>query len=228
MQLNDNNERYYSSRSIDQYDDCDDDMARYQMQTDEMNRQIRQEARWEQHENMRWACPHGCHKKSHYEHHQYHEYKCYHQDQLAKLPEYLWKLRHAEKQLAKPLTEAERDKQRSRVYFAKQPAERGLKLLDSMPYIPRVWNIGYTRETVEEAADGWHSRRWGNQPSPQQPHFSNEDIVVATADCIRGQRFRVLENRACNGSAQECCKLVNVETGEIEIYPEHWFIGASQ
>ena len=58
MQLNENNDRYYSSRGIDRFDDGDcDAVYAYQMQTAEINRQTRMEYDRAKAAHMGWACP---------------------------------------------------------------------------------------------------------------------------------------------------------------------------
>lgn len=139
MQLNENNDRYYSSRGIDRFDDADDDVNyRYQMQTAEINRHSRQEYDRARAEHSRWACPHGCHETSPYGPEQYQEYKCYHRVQLKDLPRRLKNLKWAKEHAPR------------RVHLENINVNQALKVLHEIPYIPSVWNVGYTRESISE------------------------------------------------------------------------------
>ena len=137
MQLNENNDRYYSSRGIDRFDDADDDASyRYQMQTAEINRQIRLEYDRAEAEYMGWSCPHGCHEKSSYGSEQYQSYVCYHREVLKDLPRRLENLKWAKENAPR------------RVYFETINFNQALEVLEGMPYIPMRWNVGYNREDI--------------------------------------------------------------------------------
>ena len=137
MQLNENNDRYYSSRGIDRYDDDDDPAGSYQMQMAEINRQIRQEDRWKEAENMEWACPHGCHERSNYYSDQYKEYVCYHRETLLRLP-----------RLIRELEWAEEHEPKRKLWTYKCRVRDAMKVLEDIPYIPGRWNVGYKREDI--------------------------------------------------------------------------------
>ena len=49
------------------------------------------------------------------------------------------------------------------------------------------------------------------------------DIVVSVVPCHKGQVFTILQGFVETPSSQVCCKLLNLETGEIVEEPQHWF-----
>ena len=53
--------------------------------------------------------------------------------------------------------------------------------------------------------------------------MKNGDTVVSVVLCHKGQVFTVLEGFVETSQAQVCCKLLNLETGEIVEEPQHWF-----
>ena len=49
------------------------------------------------------------------------------------------------------------------------------------------------------------------------------DIVVSVVPYHKGQVFTILEGFVETPTSQVCCKLLNLETGEIVEEPQHWF-----
>ena len=49
------------------------------------------------------------------------------------------------------------------------------------------------------------------------------DTVVSVVPYHKGQVFTILEGFIETPQAQLCCKLLNLETGEIVEEPQHWF-----
>ena len=54
-------------------------------------------------------------------------------------------------------------------------------------------------------------------------YWNNGDIVVSVVPYHKGQVFMVMKNYVKTPSAQICAEFLNIETGEIEQYPQYWF-----
>ena len=54
-------------------------------------------------------------------------------------------------------------------------------------------------------------------------YWNNGDIVVSVVPYHKGQVFMVMKNYVKHSSAQNCAEFLNIETGEIEPYPQYWF-----
>ena len=131
MQLNDNNDRYYSSRGIDRHDDDDDDACSYLMQIGSTIRHLSDESRWERSENMSHACPHGCHEQSNYYPHQYSQFKCHHQKTKEDIPRLLRNLEWSVAQLGEPLPcNVTRQNQKLRIYWERKRYNDALKVVN--------------------------------------------------------------------------------------------------
>ena len=52
---------------------------------------------------------------------------------------------------------------------------------------------------------------------------SSGDIVVSVVPYHKGQIFTILEGFVETPTSQVCCKLLNIETGEVVEEPEYWF-----
>jgi hypothetical protein len=129
MQLNDNNDRYYSSRDIDRHDNDDDDTCSYQMPIGNIMRKLNDDSRRERSEHMSHACPHGCHEQSNYYPHQYSQFKCHHQKIKKDIPRLLRRLKWAEAQLGEPLPQNEtRENQKLMVYWERKTYNDALKV----------------------------------------------------------------------------------------------------
>ena len=55
-------------------------------------------------------------------------------------------------------------------------------------------------------------------------YWNNGDIVVSVVPYHKGQVFMVMKNYVETPSAQNCAEFLNIETGEIEQYPQYWFM----
>ena len=131
MQLNDNNDRYYSSRGIDRYDDDDDDTCSYQMPIGNTTRHLNDDSRWERSEHMSHACPHGCHEYMPIYPDQYSQFKCHHQRAKENLPRLLRNAEWSEAQLGEPLPSNQtRENQKSRIHLERKIYNDALKIVN--------------------------------------------------------------------------------------------------
>jgi len=126
MQLNDNNDRYYSSRGIER---DNDDAFSYQMQMVETHQSLERGRRWKRREHMSHACPHGCYEQSSYYPDQYSQFKCAHQRAKESIPRLLRRVKWAEAQLEEPLPVNEtRENQKLGIYWDRDTYNRAVKM----------------------------------------------------------------------------------------------------
>lgn len=90
-------------------------------------------------EQKQYECPLGCDERSDYYPHQYHEYKCYHQNTLNQLP---YMIRHRDWLVAE-------DDASNGLVLHTQMLEMRFKSLRELPYIPSGWQTQYNKQYIK-------------------------------------------------------------------------------